>query len=317
MATKDTDQGEEDEDRDVFEREVDEVSTLRSEPLVSLRSADLFDLEEADRFLRRYPAELVAVVGERDSGKTTLICALYDRFRRGPFESLAFVGSHTLLGFERKCYASREASGLAKPDTPRTSTTDGLQFFHLCLIDEDGAFAPTNLLISERAGESYRAARDIPAKARDLVELAKAKRIVFVVDGERVCNPLTRAEAFGAVRSSLRAYADSGAIGQQSHIQVVTTKTDCLRAGRDDDALVSLDDFEANCEKLFGARFASLTFFRVAARDPTGEIELAHGVPTLVRTWVMPDPTPDHVLTRPPLLSEFDKLLARPLFEDS
>src|SRR5688572_30114227 len=47
--------------------------------VVQLPRGEPLSPAEVDEFLRWRPAKMVAILGERDSGKTTLICALYDR----------------------------------------------------------------------------------------------------------------------------------------------------------------------------------------------------------------------------------------------
>jgi hypothetical protein len=121
-------------DVDVFEKTGSKVEAEADLDWIKLPRGDLLSIEEADELLRWRPAILVAVVGERKSGKTTLITEIYERFLRGPFADQLFSYSQTLLGFERKSYPSRADSRAEKPDTTRTSTQDGLRFFHLGLV---------------------------------------------------------------------------------------------------------------------------------------------------------------------------------------
>jgi hypothetical protein len=89
--------------------------------------------EEVDQLLRWRGATFVTVVGDSHSGKTTLICALYDRFLRGPFAGLTFVASRTLVALERRSHYARVDSGRATPETMRTTISDGLRYFHLAV----------------------------------------------------------------------------------------------------------------------------------------------------------------------------------------
>jgi hypothetical protein len=116
-------------DIDVFEESGAKLQADADLDWVRLPRCDLLSIEEADELLRWRPAMLVAVVGERKSGKTTLITEIYERFLRGPFAGQSFSYSQTLLGFEKKSYRSRADSRADKPDTTRTSARDGLRFF--------------------------------------------------------------------------------------------------------------------------------------------------------------------------------------------
>ncbi|TWA92611.1 TRAFAC clade GTPase domain-containing protein [Bradyrhizobium stylosanthis] len=300
-----------DSDVDVFEEAGSNELGSADPDWVGLPRCDLLSIEEADELLRWLPATLVAVVGERKSGKTTLITEIYERFLRGPFAGQMFCYSQTLLGFERKSYPSRAESRLERPDTARTSTRDGLRFFHLGLVSSSNR-RRADLLITERAGEVYRDARDRPAESRTLLELLKARTVVFVLDGERIANDKTRAEAFASIRGMIRAFADAGAISGRAEIQLVTTKFDLLSAAVAAEAVGHLKEFEDRLVKAYSGRFAKVTHWRTAARDPKGQLEPAWGVTPVLRSWIDPPGSPPGASsTIPKLDDEFDRLLLR------
>jgi hypothetical protein len=298
-------------DEDVFEDSESAVRTDGDMDWIKLPRCDLLSTEEADELLRWRPAMVVAVIGERKSGKTTLITEIYERFLRGPFAGQLFSYSQTLLGFEKKSYPSRAESRADKPDTTRTSIRDGLRFFHLGLVSEC-CHRRVDLLITERAGEVYRNARDRPADSNALLELAKARTVVFILDGERVVSDKTRAEAFASIRGMIRAFSDARAIPAGAEVQLVTTKFDLLAGEEATDALTALSEFEERLIKSHTGRFAKITHWRTAARDPKGQMEPAWGVPSVLQSWLDPprlsqDPSPKI----PELHDEFDRLLLR------
>ena len=214
------------------------------------------------------------------------------------------------MGFEQKTFQSRAGNGGEKPDTPRTSKGDGLKFFHLAVSDERSL--RTDLLISERAGETYREVRDRPAGARDIVEVCKARTVAFILDGERVADPLRRAEAIASVRHLARAFTDSNAIPPHCEVQVVTTKWDLLDSVAMAGAQEALLNFEQLFVATYSSRFAKATTYRVAARDPKGVLEAAYGLAPLLHSWLMPVPQAAFVSpSLPPLADEFDRLLVR------
>jgi hypothetical protein len=298
-------------DVDVFEKTDSKIESEADRDWIKLPRCDLLSVEEADELLRWRPATLVAVIGERKSGKTTLITEIYERFLRGPFAGQLFSYSQTLLGFEKKSYPSRADSRAEKPDTTRTSTRDGLRFFHLGLVSNSSR-RRADILITERAGEVYRSARDRPADSKALLELAKARTVVFILDGERVANDKTRAEAFASIRGMIRAFSDAGAIPAGTEIQLVTTKFDLLAGDEAADALAALSEFEERLVRSYSGRFAKITHWRTAARDPKGQMEPCWGVPPVLQSWLEPPhmaPGPSPKI--PKLVDEFDRLLLR------
>lgn len=302
----------EQDDTDVFESINSGYETETDNRWVELPAADMLTLQEADELLRWRAASIIAIVGERNGGKTTLVSELYERFLRGPFADTFFSHSLSLLGFERKTFQSRAESGADKPDTPRTSTQDGLRFFHLAVSDY--ALRRSDLLISERAGETYREVRDRPEGAHEILEVRKARAVVFILDGERVANPLQRAEAFASVRHLIRAFVQSNTISRQCEIQVVTTKWDLLTSPESLTATNALAEFESRIIATYTPSSAKISVFRIAARDPLGKLEPGFGLSALFKSWLEPAPqipiAPRNNLT---LADEFDRLLVRRL----
>ncbi len=302
--------GEVDADVDVFEQpEAGQVADLDLR-WVTLPPSAMLTVEDADVLLRWQAASVIAVVGERNGGKTTLVTEMYERFLRGPFANALFAHSLSLIGYEKKSFQSRAESGAGRPDTPRTSAQDGLRFFHLAVADESD-LQRTDLLISERAGEVYREVRDRPELAADLIEIRKANAVAFIIDGERVADDRKRAEAFASVRNIARALTATGNIGAQSQVQLVTTKWDLLENDAAAGARAALSDFEESLANLLVGRFKVETF-HTAARDPDGVVEPARGLEPLLRSWLRPPEQP--LIDNPelPALSdEFDRLILR------
>lgn len=273
---------------------------------------DYLDINEVYDFLRWRPATFIAIVGDRDSGKTTFISALYNRFLKGAFADHYFAGSRTLLAFERISHYSRAESGSTKPDTHRTSITEGLRYFHLSIQNKETE-ASRELLIADRAGETYRDAQDNPAIVTDFPEIAQAEVILLLLDGKRVAAPSSRHVALQSARQSLRALLDGGALNDNSRVQIVLTKEDIVTAAPDVHAINdAIDVFYEALRKTFAGRLQQLSLRRVAARDPLGKLAPAHGIDKLLIEWLETRPRLNKVPLRiPELRSEFDKLLLR------
>ncbi|WP_285348466.1 hypothetical protein [Pseudomonas sp. ME-P-057] len=300
-----------DEDVDVFEHTESGGSPSVDSTWAFLPATTLLAVADADELLRWRAASVVAVVGERNGGKTTLVAEIYERFLHGPFAGKLFAGSWSLSGFEMKSFQSRAESGATSPDTLRTSSRDGLGFFHLAVADVSTPQDRRDLLISERAGETYREVRDTPKKSLEMIELRRAAAIAFIVDGERVREDLKRAEVFASVRNLIRALHETRTINSGCRIQVVTTKFDLLD---DDEALIArnaLTEFEQRMTNLYSS-FYTVEVFRIAARDPKGVVEPAMGIAPLFRSWTQPSlPVKDADIELPALTDECDRLLLR------
>jgi hypothetical protein len=198
------------------------------------------------------------------------------------------------------------------PDTAHTSLAEGLQFFHLRVrAAADKAALPIHLMLSDRAGEAFTSVRDKPATSTQLIEVTRADRIVILLDGKRVANPETRGNATQGVRKLLRALIDGSAITNQSDVQILLTKKDLI-ANVDDPVELQrrVNDFFQLLTRDFASRVGRLTFFEVAARDPSGKT--TSGLDTLLKDWLAVKKT--EVKRAPiagPRVSEFDRLLDR------
>ncbi len=292
--------------------ETDEVSANS----VKLPAGDVLRPEEVEVFqLWRAPI-YVAIVGDNESGKTTLIGALYDRYMRGPFSGYHFAGSRTLMGFEKCWYLSRVDCDIGKAKTEHTSRQIGLHYFHLALVRGEGDTL-RHLLISDRAGEVYRDARDKPDVVPSLTELNIAHRVVLLVDGARIATLSEQADTLQGARQSLRVFLDHGGLDCRSNVNVVVTKSDLIANSATKPLIESrLESFRQGLKRDFSARLGSLTFMQIAARPEGDQLSVAHGLDILVADWAQSRPfdVPEKVPTVQ-LEREFDRLLERTAIE--
>ncbi len=286
---------------------------------VVLHSGEALSVADLDRLLLRRNANLVALVGDQDSGKTTLITAIYDRFCHGTFAGCSFGGSETLVAFDRRNFDSRSVSGRSKPVTVRTSIAEGVHFFHLNLYD--GLVVPKriDIVLSDRAGEGYRLARDKSESVSELVEVEKADVVAFLLDGARMLKPVDRRSAFHSLQQLLRAFLDEGLPNAHAEIQVVLTKFDLISNDSGKAAVVEqVEDFVEKLRRMFGARVSRISLWQVSARDPKRTFHAAWQVDMLLQSWANrtlsarqpQDPAPSSLRT------QYDRLLYRTPIED-
>ncbi|SEQ94618.1 TRAFAC clade GTPase domain-containing protein [Thalassovita taeanensis] len=261
---------------------------------VRLPRGEPFTQEDVNVHLLKRPAQMVAIVGDTSSGKSTLICSIYARFHRGPFADRVFAGSGTLTAFEEVGHYARASSGMDRPDTPRTSLSQGLQFFHLATSPANEPTQTADLFLSDRAGESYREGLDTPAHLYDLQEIRLARTVAVLIDGARLIRPEEQHEVLDTARQLVRAMVDSGTLSTAQHLQVILTKRDDIeRAGNVEQTVARVQATVERIAQDFGNRLASVTLFEIAARDPQSQFEQAHGCDVLLQSWLSakePDP---------------------------
>jgi hypothetical protein len=216
------------------------------------------------------------------------------------------------MSMEKRWYLSRIDSELTASQTEHTSRQAGLHYYHLALWRGPSA-GHRHLLISDRAGEVYKEARDRPDVARSLPELPIASRVVMLVDGARVANAGERADVLQSARQSLRVFLDQGGLGAWSSVKMVITKADLIAASAEGEVIKRhLEHFRTSLARDFSARLGALSFAEVAARPHDGGLPTAHGLADLVGDWVTAAAVvaEEHM---PPLTfgREFDRLLER------
>ena len=261
------------------------VQAEPANPKVQLPQGETLSQLEVDAQQLQRSGRLVTIIGDTSSGKSTLLCALYDKFLRGEFADRSFVASTTLNAFEKLAHLSRAISGAQTPDTVRTFVSEGLQYYHLALAN--GHQQRMDLFMSDRAGETYRSAMDRPDEFNQLSELSVARIITILIDGARLARQEELHDVLGATRRMVRAMVDSNALSDMQHLQLVVTKQDEVK--RSDNTAAIQENLTKFIERLksdFGPRLTSINFFEIAARDPKGDFELAYGCDDLLSAWL-------------------------------
>ena len=264
-----------------------------------LPSGDLLTVGDANEVLRRGGSRVIAMVGPKEAGKTTLIASVFELFLRGAIEPYRFSSSRTLYAFERSCHPSRAISQNVVPKTERTLLTD-VHFYHLA-TRKNGA-AIVDLLFADRNGEDYRASVDDPSTASGFAEIARADTITFLVDGRQLLDLTTRSSITSEVVATAQALIDGGAIVGFPRCAIVLTKVDLVeksasreRTKRDFGNLI------ARFESLYSGSFREIRSFEVAACPADASLSLGHGVAKLMNYWQTESPEP--VLPAKPYIS--------------
>jgi hypothetical protein len=230
---------------------------------------------------------VVAVLGAREAGKTSLIASLFELLQCGRVGPFAFAGSDTLIAFERACHDARAACQRTAPYFERTKFNDaGLYHIAVC---RSGEVVATDLLLADRAGEEYVSVADTPANARLFGEIRRADSVVVLVDGHRLVDVTARHNLKSELQLMLQALADNDAFSGRQRLAVVLTKFDeVLQSPHRVRSEVDFERFVEGVERELGTRFVEVRKHAVAASPATEVVKRGHGVAEVVVSWMLP-----------------------------
>lgn len=274
---------------------------------IALPGADTLTPGQASSVLRAGDSRVIAIIGQTDSGKTSLIASLYDLFQGGTVAEIGFARSQTLHAFEYTCHDARAASRRGAPHMNRTPLGE-VRFYHLD-VGGGAAGERLSLVLGDRAGEEYRGLADDPSVARTLYELARADSLTVLVDGERLIDSGERHNLRSEIILMLQGLRDGAGLRVGLPLAVVLTKLDAVRASpnaeraaRDFDALI------ADLRRLFGDVLSEVRAFQIAASPKVDNVPRGTGVPQLLSFWVGSTVAPDEAESPSP---SFERAFAR------
>jgi len=279
---------------------------------VKIASGETMEWEELENFSQSHRIRTVSLIGEPRSGKTTLIAAIYASLCKGEVGDLVFVGSRTLVGFAKRHHLALRNSERNSPKTPRTSSGDPTAFFHLAL--RPGGGGPiSQLVVSDRSGEAYEAARQDTSLVQELTELRLADRACFVLNAAKLTNPNRHAAYSRQFKQMIYALRDNHAFREDVAIEVLATKIDTTKKPeRAAECAAILDEYETQVVEEFRKAGIDLSFHRVCAL-PKSHMETGYlGLADTVARWTTPRPLPD--VAQPAVgdaVRQIDRLLAR------
>jgi hypothetical protein len=240
--------------------------------------------------MRRSGARIIVLAGDVESGKTTLLVSLFERFHEGPFCGYDFAGSRSLLAFEQRCHDSRAASQAEVPETQRTElSTSG--FLHVCVRGDDRR--RHELLFWDFTGEVYQRARDSLLDAEQLQVVGSANHFALILDGNQLAQPRLRAVAVTHARTLLRSLVEAGVLAYTTPVDLLVTKWDEV-VGSDprDETVIFTEAAVARLLAEFGSQFAHIRVYRVAARPQAADLPFGFGLDDLFAHWLDDGPRP-------------------------
>ncbi|MCH8823488.1 MAG: hypothetical protein IH984_08285 [Planctomycetes bacterium] len=290
------------------------TDTATLEDFIELHRGESLLTKEATEFASGLQANRVVIGGRSDSGKTTLIASIYERFNHGTFAGYLFAGSDTLIGFERICHHSRLVSNRLEPKTERTARAVSHRFLHLRVCKENKGHTHRDLLLSDVSGEEFQAAINSEEDARALSLIRFADHFVVLSDGARLADVSRRQEERRFVKLLILSLIQIEYLDKSSFVDILFTKDDVIERTGDacKDFIKMIEgEIRDSFEKLLGR----LRFFSIAARDEKYKRDIADGVDGVLPSWIEDSPLdknqPSRKLKMPPITGEFDKYFQR------
>ena len=277
-------------------------------PLFSIDGEAALTVSEASAILKFRRASFVALLGQAEAGKTSLIAEVYDAFQYGNYRALNFAGSRTLMAFERICHKVRASSKASDLSQERTKFTDAPTFYHLTLSDIDQKL--NEILIADRSGETYRGVVDTPQRATDCLEFVRATVLNLLVDGARLSDAVERTSVQTECVQLIQTLVHSRVFLQDVHINIVLTKLDVVDESPEKDRVHS--DFERIYERVCKQTensVGTIKTFQIAARPQNNLYPKGYGVENLLQSWLRcASITIPYVSTSSPVTRSMDRL---------
>jgi Double-GTPase 2 len=276
--------------------------------MVSLRKGTALDAAGAYTICRSGDAITIAIAGPVKSGKTTLISSIHQGFLFGPVKELKFKRSHTLVGFEEKCFNSRVESGADTPSTPRTSYSAGVEYYHLRVKDSKTSSSP-HLVLLDMSGEYFDRAINSRQDALQLQCLRAVDFVSFLLDGAKLADATTIQKVYSDATLLLRRLLEEKIISRDSRVQMLVTKIDMMCKEPKTSEVEKVVEEVARRFERFGDQL-HLEFRAVAASPAVGSaFPQRFGIPDLLKIWTENE---KKVPTRPgPLLIRSSRLIDR------
>lgn len=183
-------------------------------------------ITEAQRRLQTHFGKVISFIGPVGVGKTTLIASLFDAFSKKNQIPVSFGGSDTIYAFENLCHHARVSSRSSAILTPRTSSTEGVAFYHLSISDSKRN--RQEILLADRSGESYAEMLDNISLSTNYDELLRSDLLLFMVDSSKLSDKKLRHQTRRDTQNLIQLLFEDKFLGKTTNCALVLTKYDLV-----------------------------------------------------------------------------------------
>jgi len=252
--------------------------------------------KEADSLAMKELSKLIILAGPPESGKTTLLVFLNNRFQKGPYANYFFKGSQTLLEFEICSHLSRFSPSNTRPYTPRTLNNvlnvEDVRYLHIDLynINKNNTHS---LLFTDISGEVFRTIRDSSEKCKDFSLLKRCDIFTLILDGKEIMEHKKRNFCYNDGFTLLKNCIDSNMLNTNSFVDIVVTKMDLIFGNpNEEDALSFIRYIEDEYRNNFSNQLGKLRFHLTCARlmKSNNKLKSGYGIDNLLNNWIEDEP---------------------------
>lgn len=269
---------------DADESQNEEQSQNTSGPVLKLFKGMELQTSQIGLVTNQYSANIIIIIGESFSGKSTILTSIFDMFQVGKFSQYYFAGSLTQYGFETRCHLSRAPSGLDEPDTDKTTSKD-FNFLHMAYKDVDSLKGKAHhLLLSDISGERFKMANASADMMHKMSLVKMADHLVYLLDGEKLKDKLEANAVITRAGQFMTRALDIGLFSQMTKLMVVFTKADLIEDMFTDGRI---DKIKNDLLVRFGNKLKDLSFEIIAARPkpPTDKYPFGFNLDKLLTLW--------------------------------
>lgn len=257
---------------------------------IDLFQGNAMDLVQSDIITRNNFTKLIIIAGPVESGKTTLLLSIYEKFQESSFAGYLFAGSLTLPEFERRCHLGRIESWSVKADTERTRRESGINLLHLKVCNEGTYNIFRDVLLTDLTGEIFESIRDSTEECKKFKTLLRSDHFVLLLDCNKIVDKQYRQNALFDGLNMLQSCLDADMLNKTSYVQILFSKIDIIDRINDIKEKEEVNAFINYIEQKFITQFSqrvkNLCFFKVAARPEDSLLPFGYGLDKLFQFWI-------------------------------
>ncbi len=263
----------------------DSLNSEENAKFQEVYSGDALQLEECNYITSSSVSRLVILAGKVFTGKTTLLCSLFQMFQNQvSFADYFFAGSSTLIGFEKRCYESRISSGRQNEETQRTKIAPP-EILHLCVKKHEDP--KINILFTDISGEFFDQLCNSTEECKKFTLAKRADHFALFIDADQLSNLNERNGTKVNSLGILRSLVDSEMILPNTFIEIVFSRWDLLAEKPEVKKHIAfVNSLKAEIQSKYSEVYKNIEFYEIASRPRNREaFKFGHGIGPLLSRW--------------------------------